>query len=222
MREAGLIVLCTPVETMPDLARRFISHLPPDAVVTDAGSSKAVVVAELEAILGGRFVGAHPIAGSDRAGIDFADPDLYEGAMCVLTPTGTTKPEAVDTVRNMWQTAGCRIVTMAPDAHDRILARTSHFPHVAASVLATQIARSTPEWKEFVGGGYRDTTRIAASDPGLWTGILLSNRSEVLSAIAEFSQILQTLHASLEAGDAGAVRALLSEGRAAREEFDAS
>lgn len=222
VRGAGAVVLCTPVETMPELAERMLPHLAPDALVTDAGSSKTDVVATLEGILGARFVGAHPIAGSDRTGIEFADPDLFEGASCVLTPTTTTSANALAAARELWSAAGCHLVEMPPDAHDRALARTSHLPHVAAAALAAQIASGTPDWTKLVGGGYRDTTRIAASDPSLWTGILLSNRGEVSSAIAEFTQILQTLRASLEAGDADAVRALLSEGRAAREHFDAS
>lgn len=219
---AHTIVLCTPVETMPELARQLLPIVEANTVITDAGSSKAGVVKELEAILGGQFVGAHPIAGSDRTGIEFADPDLFEGATCVITPTPRTSDAALATTREVWTTAGCRLVEMTPEKHDFSLARTSHLPHIAAAALAAQIAKSSPDWTHLVGGGYRDTTRIAASHADLWTGILLSNRGEVSSAIAEFTQILQTLHASLEAGDADAVRALLSEGRAAREQFDAS
>jgi prephenate dehydrogenase len=217
---AHCLVLCTPVETMPDLAHRMLPALDPNALVTDAGSVKGSVVAECEAILGGRFIGAHPIAGSDRTGIDAAIADLYEGATCVLTPTTQTAPAALKTARELWQRVGCHLLEMSPEAHDAALARTSHLPHAVASVLAAAIDRSVADWPQLAGSGYRDATRIALGNPDLWTGILLANRAEVSTSIAELGEILQNMRAALEAGDAAAIRALLAEGQTARQRFD--
>jgi prephenate dehydrogenase len=218
---AKCIVLCTPVETMSELARQMLPVLHPDTVVTDAGSVKGQVVAECEAILGGRFVGAHPIAGSDRTGIDAAQASLYQGATCVLTPTPQTRPEALDAVRALWKTVGCQLVEMPAAAHDAALARTSHLPHTVASALAAAIARATPDWDKLVGGGYRDSTRIALGNPDLWTGILMANRAEISTSIAELGEILQNFRTALEAGDEEAIRACLAEGRSARQQLDA-
>jgi prephenate dehydrogenase len=189
-------------------------------VVTDAGSVKSGVVAECEAILGARFVGAHPIAGSDRTGIDAAQADLYQDATCVLTPTPQTDPAALETIRHLWKSAGCHIVEMSAEAHDAALARTSHLPHAAAAALAAIIAQQVAGWEKLVGGGYRDSTRIALGNPDLWTGILMANRREISTSIAEFAEILQNIRSALEAGDGEAVRALLAKGRDARHQLD--
>lgn len=206
---------------MPGLAGRLAACLGPDAVVTDAGSVKGSVVEACEPILGGRFVGAHPIAGSDRNGIEAANAGLYEGATCVLTPTALTDPRAREGARMLWQTAGCRVIEMPPAAHDAALARTSHLPHTVAAALANLVARAVPDWPGLAGGGYRDSTRIALGQPDLWTGILLANRREISTSVAELIEILQNVRIALEAGDADAIHALLAAGRSARQQFDA-
>jgi prephenate dehydrogenase len=218
---ARCVVLCTPVETMADLTTRMLATLDGEAVVTDAGSVKSSVVHACEPLLGGRFVGAHPIAGSDRNGIDAAHADLFEGATCVLTPAPGTHPSALETVRHLWETIGCRILEMPAEAHDAALARTSHLPHAVASALAAVVAGAVPGWENLVGSGYRDSTRIALGNSDLWTGILLANRAEISTSIAELNEILQNLQQALEAGNAEAIRALLAEGRAARQKLDA-
>jgi len=217
---AQCVALCTPVETMPELATRIAPHLSPHAVVTDAGSVKGSVVTACEPILGERFVGAHPIAGSDRNGIAAAAADLYDGATCVLTPTSRTSPAALETARVLWKTVGCRLLEMSPEAHDAALARTSHLPHTVASALAAAVARAVPDWPQLAGGGYRDSTRIALGHPDLWTGILLANRGEISTSIAELTEILQNIRVALESGDASAIRVLLAEGCSARQKFD--
>lgn len=218
---ARCVVLCTPVETMPDLAARMLEALAPTAVVSDAGSVKSSVVNACEPLLGGRFVGAHPIAGSDRNGIDAAHAELFQGATCVLTPTSQTHPDALETIRSLWQTAGCHTLEMSAEAHDAALARTSHLPHAVASALASVVATAVPDWEKLVGGGYRDSTRIALGNFDLWAGIFMANRTEISTSIAELSGILQNLQVALEAGDVEAIRALLAEGRTARQKLDA-
>ncbi|MGH8048210.1 MAG: prephenate dehydrogenase [Chthoniobacterales bacterium] len=217
---ARTVVLCTPVETMAGLSQQILDSLDPAAAVTDAGSVKNTVVPECEAILGGRFVGAHPIAGSDRAGIDAAHADLFENATCVLTPTSHTDPAALETVRTLWKSVGCSLVEMSAESHDAALARTSHLPHAAAAALASVVAREVAGWQSLAGGGYRDSTRIAMGNPDLWTGILMANRAEVSTSIAEFIEILQNIRSALEAGDGEAVHALLAQGRDARHQLD--
>lgn len=206
---------------MAGLCRQIREALDDCLAVTDAGSVKSGVVADCEAVLGPRFVGAHPIAGSDRTGIDAAQADLYEGATCVLTPSALTDSAALDATRALWLSAGCRLVEMSATAHDAALARTSHLPHAAAALLAAVIGREVPGWQKLVGGGYRDTTRIALGNPDLWTGILLANRREISTSIAEFTEILQNIRVALEAGDEEAIRALLAQGRDARHQLDA-
>jgi prephenate dehydrogenase len=206
---------------MPDLARRLVDSLDTAAVVTDAGSVKGSVVAGCEAILGPRFVGAHPIAGSDRTGIAAARADLFAGATCVLTPTPLSSTTALGITRALWTAAGCTLLEMSPAAHDAALARTSHLPHAVASALAASIARTVPGWPELAGTGYADSTRIALGNADLWTGILLANRAEIATSIAELGEILQNMRTALDAGDEETIRALLAEGRVARNQFDA-
>lgn len=213
---AACVVLCTPVESMAVLAERILPWLDPEAVVTDAGSVKASVVDALQPLLGGRFIGAHPIAGSDRTGIDAARADLYSGATCVLTPTATTLPAAIRVARELWESVGCQVEEMSPFEHDAMLARTSHLPHVVASALTSAVARNGDRWEAFIGGGFRDTTRIAASNSDLWTGILLANSIETGRSIAQMQKILQEFASALESGDAEALRRLLSDSRTAR------
>jgi len=154
------------------------------------------------------------------AGIDAAQADLFQGATCVLTPTPLTDPCALETVRELWRITGCNIVEMPAAAHDAALARTSHLPHSMASALASAVARNVPDWRGLVGGGYRDSTRIALGNPDLWAGILMANREEISTSIAELSEILQNFRAALDAGDEAAIRALLAEGRSARHHLD--
>ncbi len=202
---------------MPALAQAMLPFLAADAVVTDAGSVKASVVRALDPILGVRFLGSHPIAGSERTGIDAARKDLFAGATCVITPLPSTPPEAIDRVSQLWRSAGCEVVPMTPETHDAALARTSHLPHAVASALVTAIASAVPDWPRLVGGGFRDTTRLAAGSPDLWTGILLANAAETASSIAELIEILQKIRTLLDAGDATAIRAWLAGAQATRQ-----
>jgi prephenate dehydrogenase len=156
-------------------ARRAAEGGPEDVLVTDAGSTKRRIVAEVEAHPRAlaAFVGAHPIAGSERKGVAHARADLFEGRVCVLTPTARTPPERRDRARRFWELLGCRTLEMAPDDHDAALARTSHLPHAVAAALAAAVPA---ELLALAAGAYRDGTRVAGSDPDLWAGIFLENR----------------------------------------------
>lgn len=212
----GIIAFCTPVECMEPLARQIRAFINADATITDAGSVKAGVVRALEPIFGQRFVGAHPIAGSEKTGIDAASEILFNGATCVLTPTAETAADALAETRAFWSAVGCRIVEMGADAHDAALARTSHLPHLVAAALMSCVDRSVAGWPDLVGGGFRDTTRIAAGDPDLWEGILMANRAEVACSVAELEKILQNMRVMLESGQSQAIADVLSVAREAR------
>lgn len=198
VREASLVVLCTPVGTMRDLAQAILPGLSPTTVITDAGSVKATVVDQLETILGGRFIGAHPMAGSERSGLGAAQAHLFEGAPCLITPTGKSDPAALARVSEFWKSVGCSVTTMNAAEHDRLVARISHLPHALAFALVNLIVDTlSPEAQQLAGGSFRDATRVAASDPSLWTGILTENRTEVAAALREMSKLLKSMATAL-------------------------
>ncbi len=216
VRGASLVALCVPVEKMADLASAIVGFLDSDTVVTDAGSVKASVVAELEPILGRRFVGSHPVAGSERSGLAAARADLFQSAPCVLTPTSAADPTAVAVVTALWEDVGCVVSTLTPAAHDAALARTSHLPHLTASALVAAVAAGSPQAVSLVGPGYRDCTRVAMGNADLWTGILLANRAAVASSVAELREILQNVESMLNTGDEESLRHFLKSAADAR------
>lgn len=220
VRDADLVILCTPVGSIADMARYVVPALKRECVVTDAGSTKAGIVRDCEAILGGRFVGGHPMAGSHETGPQFARADLFEGATYVLTPTPQTDPAALETVRTLAEKLGSRPLILDAPTHDELVAFTSHLPHVLAFALANTVAakqKENPLTAQLAATGFRDTTRLAASDPQLWTDICTANREAVLTAIAEFERQLRALKSALAEGDAESFAAALraaNEGRA--------
>lgn len=217
---ADVVVVCTPVTGIAADVRRAAEHGPEGLLVTDAGSTKRRIVAEVEehprALAA--FVGAHPIAGSERKGVAHARADLFEGRACVLTPTPRTPPDRRDRAQRFWKLLGCRTVEMDPIDHDAALARTSHLPHVVAAALAGVIPA---EQLALAAGAYRDGTRVAGSDADLWTGIFLENRHPVLDALAEFQAELTSFRRALEAGDGAGIRRWWAAARARRALFDA-
>lgn len=208
------VVLCTPVGVMADLAGAFRGALSPEAVVTDAGSVKERIVSELEPILGEAFVGAHPMAGSELSGLGAARADLFDDAICVVTPGKSAA--ATETVRALWTGVGCRVVELSAAEHDRLVARSSHLPHAVASTLVQAVVSSTPEALGVIGNGFRDTTRIAGGEEALWAGIFVWNRREVLAALAEFRSSMEAFSALLESGDEEGMRKFLCSARKAQ------
>ena len=198
VREADLVVLCTPVGNLPELARSIAPGLSPGAAVTDAGSVKSCVVEQLSPLFGGRFVGAHPMAGSERSGLAAARADLFEGAPCIVTPVSGTDPRALRTVTAFWEALGAKVTLMSPEEHDRTAARLSHLPHALAFALMNLVVDTLPEGAQgLAGGSFRDATRVAASNPELWTGILSCNRTEVAAALREMSKLLKSMASAL-------------------------
>ena len=183
---ADLVVLAAPVDLIPTLCARIAPGLKAPAVVTDVGSSKVEVVLAGEATLGERFVGGHPMAGSERHGLEAADDSLFEGAWWILTPTEATSSRSYAMVTELIARVGAKPVAVAPKAHDALVARLSHVPQLTASALV-EVAASAGDKEALLGlagAGFRDVTRIAASNPALWVAIVRSNRHAVLEGLA--------------------------------------
>ena len=218
---ADLVVVAVPVDVSADVCRRMAPALDPAAVVTDVGSAKAVVVADCETLLGARFVGGHPMAGSERHGIEAASGDLFQDAWWILTPTTTTSSAAYREASGLAAALGARPVALEPADHDRLLARLSHLPQVAASALVAAAVAS--EDKEsllgLAAGGFRDVTRIAASRPDLWVTILRANREAVLEALGEFERDLGLVGSLLRTEAWDELEAFLGRARSARMEM---
>ena len=197
---AELTVFCTPVDLIARQAAEVAPHCPAGSILTDSGSTKLRIVQQLEDTLPERvcFVGSHPLAGSEKRGVEEARPDLFEGRVCVVTQTQRTPARPLKLVQRFWRSLGARVVTMSPELHDRALAYTSHLPHLAAAALAVVL----PErYNEVVATGFRDTTRIAASDPRLWSAIFLENAGPLLEALAGYDQTLAEFRLALENRD---------------------
>lgn len=217
---ADLVVLAVPVGSFGRVLETVRPALAPQALVTDVGSVKGTVQAEAERLLGpdAAFVGGHPIAGTADSGVEAALGDLFRGALCVLTPAQTTPAEAVARLTRVWEAVGSEVVTMEPAQHDRVLAATSHLPHMLAYALI-QTFGALPErelLERFAAGGFRDLTRIAGSDALMWRDIALANREALLAMIDAFEQRLGSLRAAIEAGDDEALEAFFREARAIR------
>jgi prephenate dehydrogenase len=194
--EAELVIVCTPVGQIVEHVRQVAQHSPERILITDAGSVKQAIVAALDSGLarGCRFLGSHPLAGSEKAGATHASADLFEGQMAILTPTKNTRAEDFDLMEQFWQSLGSVVVQMTPEEHDQALALTSHLPHVAAAALALTVPE---KYFRLVGTGMLDTTRVARGDAELWRQILSLNRDNVLTALEQYGAKLAALHAAL-------------------------
>lgn len=214
---ASLILLCTPVETMPDLARQIANgRLSNECLVTDVGSVKGSVVRALKPILGSHFVGSHPMAGSEKTGVEAARADLFQDATCLITPQPDDLPALILRLHSFWKTLGCRVLEMPPEEHDVKVARISHLPHMMAVVTTLAALRNDPAAKDCVANGFRDTTRVAGGDPGLWTGIALENRTALIERLREAKSTLTELLEILEKPDEEALRRFLAEAQSLR------
>lgn len=209
VRDCELVVLCTPVGAFQQVLGKIAPALHPGTIVTDVGSTKRSVVQLAEKLLpqGVHFVGSHPMAGSERRGVQAARADLYRGALCITTPTARTDFTALYKVESFWQELGMRVTRLSPDDHDRLLADVSHLPHALASLLVLSAAQQA---LPLAGKGFLDTTRIAAGDAGLWRDIFLDNRDNLRVSITKLRQRLEELEQALARGDAQVVHSLLA------------
>lgn len=217
---AELVILAIPVHTMSTVVATF-GELAPGTVVTDVGSTKLSVVSSLAgpvADLGGVFVGSHPMAGSEKTGISYAVPDLFEDAAVVITPESTTDVEVVNRLHAFWETLGGRVFHLTPDRHDEVVSSISHLPHLVASALArTALLGADPVHADLSGGGLRDTTRVAAGDPDMWTEIMLANQGALLGDLEEMIGELEKWKEALAKLDKETLNRLLCESKRCRE-----
>ena len=218
VRAASLVVIAAPVDRIVPLARAIAPDLRPGTLVTDVGSVKGVICQAAAEAVGpaAHFVGSHPMAGSEKTGWEHGTAELFAGRPCFVTPLADSPSAAVGAVTAFWRALGAEVVTTTPTEHDRIVAHISHLPQVAASALCAFLAGSDARWRDHAGGGLRDTTRIAGSDPELWKVILAANRTEVLAALRGYQAELGRAADALAAGEDDQVAALLEKGRAYR------
>jgi prephenate dehydrogenase len=217
---ANLVVICTPVERIVGDALSAAEATRPDTLITDVGSTKLQIVTTLEDRMrasnerGVFFVGSHPMAGSERSGVEYSQADLFEDRVTIVTPTGTTLPEHGRAITDFWESLGSQVLVRSPEDHDRAVAEVSHLPHLVASALAAAIA---PDDRMLAGGGWRDTTRVASGDVELWRQILSDNQRYVLKSLDNFEKVLATFRRALENADQNALVELLTTGKQNRD-----
>lgn len=218
-----LVLLAVPVPSVVPLARQIAPLLPAGSILTDVASVKASIVEALEASLPADrfFVGAHPIAGTERSGAAAAEPELFRGSRCVLTPTSRTDRGALERVEALWRGIGAEVRQMSPASHDQALAWTSHLVHTISYTLAGALGGRDPSLLELAGPSLRDATRVAASAPELWRDILLANADPVSDVMREFAAALESLREAIVARDEGALLERLRAGQRMRRELEA-
>jgi prephenate dehydrogenase len=216
---ADLVLLATPAGSFPGLVKKIRDSLKMGALVTDVGSVKGKLVHDIDALMpeGVSFVGAHPIAGSDRSGIETAAADLFSGARCIITPTEKTDKKALEAVAGIWTAFGSIPERIDPDEHDRIYAAVSHLPHLLAYEIVNTVADMDSSYLAFSGQGFKDTTRIALSSPELWKDICFLNRENLLESIEILKQNLDRASRNLRASDSEALEEDFRKARRLRE-----
>lgn len=211
-------VFCTPVDRIVDGILQAAATAGKGTVFTDAGSTKQQICDRLSNSLpvGIEFVGSHPLAGSEKSGYENADPSIFKDRVCVTTPVESNSTKAVERIEALWSMLGMKLLRSDPQEHDELLAVTSHLPHVAAAALASFVNDHN---QDFFAGGFRDTTRIAAGDPDLWTAILTRNHEHVATSIDELIQRLKQFGTAITARDEEATKRLLTEGQTGRQKL---
>jgi prephenate dehydrogenase len=222
--DADLIVLCTPISRMPGLVKQMLPSLKAGVVITDVGSVKGSVVRELELLAskaGAHFVGSHPMAGAEKMGVASARPDLFSGAVCIVTPTQATNRKALRKVIDLWKAVGARVMALTPEMHDEWVGRTSHLPHVVAATLTNVVLGKAGATKEsaLCANGFRDTTRIASGSPEMWRDIAIANRRNIARAMDQFSKELQGFKRVLLKGDEAGISKYFERAKHTRDEW---
>jgi prephenate dehydrogenase len=223
LADADLLVLAAPADACVRLLEQAVPSAPEACILTDVASVKAPLCAAAERLgVDARFVGGHPIAGGTATGASAADPNLFRGRTVVLTPSAQALPNARALVAGMWRAVGAEIVELDASVHDRVLATTSHLPQMVASALcAVAAAHGDRELVErFAGPGFRDTTRIAASDAAMWSAIARLNRDRLLEAMDAFGEVWANLRDGVAAGDEASIRATIERGAELRRRID--
>ena len=218
VREADIVVICVPIWTIAQLAEEIVPALKPWAVVTDVGSTKSELLKTMEPLFknsAARFVGSHPIAGSEKTGIEAGNPDLYQGRLTVVCPS-----EGARVISNLWEAVGSEVVEMSPEQHDAMLASTSHLPHMVSAALARSVTDGDPAKKaDFCGTGFKDTTRVASGSADMWVDIIDTNRTALEAELGRFHEELQGLIKILHDGNGDDIRNWLETAAADRNQI---
>lgn len=215
--QADLVVLCTPPASVPQYLDTIRPYCGLRTTVTDVASTKEEICRHVRRAWADpyRFVGSHPMAGSEKYGPEYASADLFAGSVCFVEARDGHAADAYDTVVRLWESVGAHVVPVDPAEHDWFVARTSHVPHVFAAALA-RLAEGDPRLRPFAGRGYRDMTRIAEGRPEIWRDICLTNRAAIAAALAEARTTLDAVLHAIEKNDAAALEQFFEEGRASR------
>ncbi len=224
LKDADMVLIAAPVAQTKNILQSIQPHLEPNTIITDAGSTKADVLAMAKTVLAqqaNQFVGAHPIAGAEKSGASAAKADLFVDKNVVITPSSNTNHEAVNQVRHLWQACGANVIEMSAEKHDGIFATVSHLPHLLAFVLVEEIASrdNADELFNFAASGFRDFTRIAGSSPEMWRDISFANKPALLNEISTYEQALSKLKQTLAGEDADALQALFERASEARNQW---
>lgn len=224
MKGSDVLLLGIPVGAIERVLLEIKPHLDVNIIITDVGSTKGSVVDAASKVFGElppRFIPGHPIAGTEKSGVEASFAELYQERRVILTPNEKSDSEALETIRWMWQQAGAEVVDMSVVHHDEVLAATSHLPHMLAFTLVDTLARleDHDDIFRFAAGGFRDFTRIASSNPQMWHDICLNNRDALLKMINRFSEELSTLSAAIESGDSEAVLDTFKRAKEARDSY---
>lgn len=220
---ASVVMLAVPMLSMRSQLQAIKPHLSATAVVTDAGSVKTPFIQDATEVLGSlqRVVPGHPIAGREKTGVDAADPTLYQQRRVLLTPTNEADEDAVDTVRRLWELAGASVEVLDPEQHDRVLAATSHLPHVLAFALVDTLAtqQEAEEIFRYAAGGFRDFSRIASSDAVMWRDVCLTNRGAILDSMDRLDDHLRQIRLAIQNSDGDTIQTIFTRAKKARDEY---
>ncbi|MGY5805763.1 prephenate/arogenate dehydrogenase family protein [Rhizobium sp. LEGMi12c] len=220
--DADLVIVSVPVGASESVAKEIAAHLKPGAIVTDVGSTKASVIAQMQPHMPSNvhFIPGHPLAGTEKSGPDAGFPGLFKGRWCIFTPVQGTDETAIKTLRGFWETLGSRVDEMDPEHHDKVLAIVSHLPHlIAYNIVGTADDLETVTESEVIkysASGFRDFTRLAASDPTMWRDVCLHNRDAILEMLSRFSEDLASLQRAIRWGDGDKIFELFTRTRAIR------
>jgi prephenate dehydrogenase len=221
LAKADLVIIGTPVRTIVQKVREIMPYLSPGTVVTDVGSVKEEIVTQIETFMPENvfYIGGHPVAGTENSGFESSIADLFVNRICILTPSENSNQQALKRLENFWKSVGANVICMDVKSHDRIFAAISHLPHMVAFSLVNSIVEMKGFDKnilQYSAGGFRDFTRIAASDPVMWRDIALQNRDNILLSIDYFEKSLSCLKEAICSKDEKKIEELFKESRDAR------
>ena len=230
MKNADLCIVATPVDIIPEMVKRMLSHFPQGAIITDVGSTKEQIVKEVDKILHPKghkpkavsFVGGHPMAGSEKRGAESAEADLFEKSVCILTPGEKSSSESLDVVRSLWESIGAEVLVMKPEEHDFLVAAVSHLPHLVASALVNLVGELKEKDERILSlaaSGFKDTTRIAGSSPQLWQDICLTNKKNIAAMIDRLMTLIDGMKECILEEDKTALLGELERAKALRDQL---